>query len=117
MNNTTAAGSVPLSATSYDAFADDFSWGYQIFGRLDYNNLFAGINVAPSLAFVHDVSGNTPLPLGNFIHGRKSINVAAEFTWQNAWSLELRYVEFFGGGRANLIADRDYFATTVKYSF
>jgi hypothetical protein len=106
-----------LPGTPLEAFADDLSWGYQLLARLDYNNLFRGVNLSPSLAFVHDVRGNTPLPLGNFVEGRKSINVAAEFTWQNAWSLEFRYVNFFGAGRYNLLSDRDYASTTVKYSF
>jgi hypothetical protein len=106
-----------LPGTSLDAFADDFSWGYQVVARLDYTNLFAGLNLTPTIAYTHDVSGNTPSPLANFIEGRKSINVSAELTWQNAWSMEIRYVDFFGAGRHNLLADRDYFATTLKYSF
>jgi hypothetical protein len=113
--NGTGFGTLP--ATPADAFADDFSWGYQLLARLDYNNLYRGINLSPSLAFVHDVRGNTPLPLGNFVGGRQSLNLAAEFTWQNAWSLEFRYVNFFGAGSYNLLADRDYASTTVKYSF
>jgi hypothetical protein len=117
MNNTTSPGSTPLAYTPSSAFADPFSWGYQLLGRLEYNNLFAGVNFFPSVAFVHDVYGNTPLPLGNFVEGRKSVNVVAEFTWQNAWSLEFRYVNFFGAKKYNLLNDRDYVATTVKYSF
>lgn len=117
MNATTSPGSAPLGATPSSAFADRFSWGYQVVGRLDYNNLFAGVNFAPSVAFVHDVSGNTPLPLGNYVQGRKSVNLVAEFTWQNAWSFELRYVNFFGGGRYNLLSDRDFVSSTIKYSF
>lgn len=117
MTNTTSPGSAVLPATPYGAFADDFSWGYQVIGRLEYNNLFSGVNVFPAIAFVHDVSGNTPLPLGNFVEGRKSVNLVAEFSWQNAWSWEFRYVNFFGGGRYNLLNDRDYVATTIKYSF
>ncbi len=115
MMNSAGFSTVPATPTA--AFADDLSWGYQLLARLDYNNLFSGVNLAPSVAFTHDVRGNTPLPLGNFIEDRKSLNVAAEFTWQNAWSLEIRYVNFFGGGRYNLLADRDYASTTVKYSF
>ncbi|MDX2187979.1 MAG: DUF1302 domain-containing protein [Opitutaceae bacterium] len=107
----------PLPATPASAFADPFSWGYQTAVRLEYNNLPGGINLLPAVAFVHDVSGNSPLPLGNFVRGRKSINLVAEFTWQNSWSWELRYVNFFGGGRYNLIADRDFVSTTLKYSF
>ena len=63
------------------------------------------------------MTGNTPLPLGNFVSGRKSVNLSAEFTFQNAWALEIRYVNFFGAGRYNLLSDRDYVSTTLKYSF
>ena len=111
------AGFPTFRATPSDAFADKFSWGYQLLARLDYNNVFANVNLQPSIAFTHDVHGNTPLPLGNFIHGRKSVTAAVEATYRNAWSLELRYVNFFGAGRYNLLGDRDFFATTLKYSF
>ncbi len=111
------AGFPQFSATPLEAFADSFSWGYQLLARLDYNNVFANVNMQPSVAFSQDIAGNTPLPLGNYLAGRKSLNVAVEFTLRNAWSLEVRYVNYYGGGRYNLLNDRDYFATTVKYSF
>ncbi|MEO6243828.1 MAG: DUF1302 domain-containing protein [Opitutaceae bacterium] len=111
------AGFPQFLATPGSAFADNFSWGYQMLGRLDYNNVFPNVNMQPSLAFAHDVNGNTPLPLGNYIKGRKSVNLSVEFTYRNAWSLEFRYVNFSGAGRYNLLSDRDYFSTTLKYSF
>ncbi|HEX2862777.1 MAG TPA: DUF1302 domain-containing protein [Lacunisphaera sp.] len=111
-----ASGVLPLSEPSA-AFADEFSWGYQLVGRLDYNNLFAGVNVSPLVVFAHDVGGNTPLPLGNFLHRRKTITLGADFTYQNAWAFELRYVNFSGAGRYNLLGDRDYVSATLKYSF
>jgi hypothetical protein len=111
-----ASGIPPFSEPS-SAFADEFSWGYQLVGRLDYNNVFAGVNVSPLVVFAHDVGGNTPLPLGNFVHGRKTITVGADFTFQNAWAVELRYVNFSGAGRYNLLEDRDYVSATLKYSF
>jgi hypothetical protein len=104
-------------ATPLSAFPDKTSWGYQVVGKLDYNNLFAGINVSPSIAFAHDVSGNTPLPLGNFIHNRKTLTFGADLTFQNQWALELRYVNFSGAGPYNLLSDRDYASATLKYSF
>ena len=106
-----------LAATPYSAFGDDFSWGYQIAGRLDYTNVWGGINVSPSFAFSHDVDGNSPSPVGNFLAGRKSLSLGAEFVWQNTWSLDLRYVSYFGGQTYNLIADRDFAAATIKYAF
>ncbi len=111
----TGNGAFPPTPSS--AFADKFSWGYQVAARLDYTNAFANVNVSPSLAFTHDVSGNTPLPLGNYVRGRKSVNLGVEFTYQQRWSLEVRYVNFFGGDRFNLFADRDYVSTTLRYSF
>lgn len=111
-----AAGVLPLSEPA-SAFADSFSWGYQLVGRLDYNNAFQGVNVSPLIVYSHDVGGNTPLPLGNFLHGRKTLTIGAEFTFQNAWALDLRYVNFFGAGRYNLLSDRDYVSCNLKYSF
>jgi len=113
----TNTGFPTIPFTPANAFADKFSWGYQAFARLDYTSVFAGVNMSPSVAFSHDVEGNTPLPLGNFVTGRKSLTYAVEFTFQNSWALELRYVNFFGASRFNLLSDRDYFATTLRYSF
>lgn len=106
-----------LPATPTSDFANDFAWGYQFLARLEYNDVFAGVNILPTIAFSHDVSGNSPAPLSNYIEGRKSLSLSAEFVWENAWSADVRYVSFFGGGTQNLLADRDYFATTLKYSF
>jgi len=118
MNNTgsNASGVQPASEPA-SAFADEFSWGYQLVGKLDYNNAFHGVNVSPLLVFAHDVGGNTPLPLGNFLHDRKTMTVGVDFTYQNNWGMELRYVSFFGASRYNLLSDRDYVSATVKYSF
>jgi len=110
-------GSPTIPASPASAFPDKFSWGYQLAGKMEFDNVFAGINISPSLAFTHDVKGVTPLPLGNFIAGRKSLTLAAEFTLQNKWSFELRYATFFGAGVYNLLADRDYVSATIKYSF
>lgn len=111
-----ASGILPLSEPA-EAFADGFSWGYQLVGKLDYNNAFSGVNVSPSIIFAHDVDGVSPSPIGNFVGGRKTLTLGTDFTFQNAWALELRYVNFFGAGRYNLLADRDYVSATVKYSF
>lgn len=116
-NSGNNASGVPPASEPAAAFADDFSWGYQLVGRLDYTNVYKGVNVSPLLVYSHDVGGNTPLPMGNFIHGRKSLTVGAEFTFQNAWAVDVRYVNFFGAGRYNLISDRDYLSCNLKYSF
>ncbi len=118
MNNSGSnASGVPPPSEPASAFADPFSWGYQVLGRLEYNNLFHGVNMNPLIVFSQDVGGNTPLPMGNFVHGRKTLTIGADFVFQNAWAVELRYVNFFGAGRYNLLGDRDYVSATLKYSF
>ncbi|MBA3849932.1 MAG: hypothetical protein C0502_08035 [Opitutus sp.] len=116
-NSGSNASGIPPASEPASAFADTFSWGYQLVGRLDYNNAFKGINASPLITFSHDVSGNTPLPMGNFLSGRKTATLGVDFTFQNAWAMELRYVNFFGAGRYNLLGDRDYVSATLKYSF
>lgn len=114
MDNT---GNGQFPATPWDAFADDFSWGYQLVTRLDYSNVLFGMNMSPLIAFAHDVSGNTPRPLGNFREGRKTLTVALQMTYLNDWQFEVRYTDYFGAGDYNLLADRDFLSATVKYSF
>jgi hypothetical protein len=45
------------------------------------------------------------------------VNLAVEFVYRNSLSFELRYQNYFGAGVYNLLADRDFFSTTIKYSF
>ncbi len=98
-------------------FADDFSAGAQMLAKFDYNNVFAGVNMAPSVGFAYDFFGTTPLPLGNFVEGRRTLTLGVEFTYQNKWTLDLRYVNFSGAGSRNLLHDRDFVSSTIKYSF
>jgi len=110
-------GNSAYPTTPMSAFPDRFSWGYQAAVKLDYNNWFAGMNMSPSVAFAHDVSGITPLPLGNFLQNRKTLTLGVDFNYQNCWGLELRYVTFSGDKPYNLLADRDFVSATMKYSF
>ena len=104
-------------ATPLSHFADDFAWGYRFFGRLEYNNLFAGVNFLPSVSWGQDVSGNSPAPLSNYLEGRKTLSLAADFVFQNRWTLNMQYVNYSGAGTQNLLNDRDFFSTTIKVSF
>ena len=106
-----------LPATPISFFADDFAWGYRVLARLEYNNLFAGINVLPTVSWGHDVSGNSPAPLSNYLEGRTSLSLSADFVFQNRWTLNMQYVGYSGAGVQNLLGDRDFFSTTIKFSF
>ena len=98
-------------------FADDFSWGYRLAMRWEYNDAFAGWNMKPRLVFQHDVKGNTPAPISNFLEDRKSLALGTSFDYQSRWKVDFAYNAFFGAGKQNLIADRDYVSAALSYSF
>ncbi len=97
-------------------FADDFSWGYRLVGKLDYSDAFYGWNASPRIVFQHDVSGTTPLPIGNFVEGRKAVAVGLTLDYQSRWKIDINYNQFFGAGTANTLSDRDYASISVSYS-
>jgi len=98
-------------------FADDFSWGYRLAGRLDYNNVFGAWGLSPRFAWSHDVSGVSPGPGGAFLEGAMAFTVGIQAFYQAAWQIDLSYTSYMGAGRWNLINDRDFIGGFVKYSF
>jgi hypothetical protein len=98
-------------------FPTEFAWGYRAVARLEYSNVFAGINMAPRVVFSHDVSGITPDPLFMFIEDRKSVALGLSFDYQSQWSADLNYNSYFGGvGTTNKLEDHDYVSFSIKYS-
>lgn len=98
-------------------FPSAFAWGYRFVAKLDYNNVFAGINVSPKVVFSHDVNGITPDPLFLFVEDRKAVSLGLGFDYQSRWSADLNYNSFFGGvGTTNQMEDRDYVSFNIKYS-
>lgn len=98
------------------SFATASSWGYRLIAKGDYFNLYNGINFSPRFVFSHDVNGNTPDPMFLFIEDRKSLGATMSFNYQNAWSLDVSYNSFWGGGDTNTFSDRDYVSFNLKYS-
>lgn len=98
-------------------FADDFSWGYRLLARAEYNNAIGAVTVLPRIAWAHDVSGTTPGPGGSFIDGRKTVTFGVAFNYLQRWIVDLAYTSYMGGGRYNLLQDRDFYAASVRYSF
>ena len=104
--------------TESDGFADDFSWGYRLLLRADYNNVFGSAwTMSPSIGWNHDVSGTTPGPGGAFIDERKQVTLGVAFSYLQSWGFDLSYTAFFGAGRYNLLSDRDFVSASVRYSF
>jgi hypothetical protein len=111
--NVAAAQGVPGQG---GGFADDFSWGYRMLTRWDFANVIGAVNMSPRLVYNHDVSGVSPGPGGPFIQGRKAVTVGLSSTYLQRVNVDLSYTNYFGGGPANLIHDRDFAAVTFRYA-
>jgi hypothetical protein len=119
-NQALAGAHAPTAAGQYekaDAFADTNSWGYRAVAKLDFNNAIGAVTLSPRIAWAHDVEGNSPSPGGNFLEDRKAVTVGLGADYQNSWSADLSYTDFFGADRYNLINDRDFVSFNIKYSF
>ena len=111
----TARGVQP--ATQETGFADPFSWGYRAVLGATYSNAVGPVNLAPQVAFAHDVNGTAPRPIGNFVEGRQTATLSVDAGYLLSWRARLAYTNFFGAGQHNLLGDRDHVSFTVSYSF
>ncbi|MFO7762946.1 MAG: DUF1302 domain-containing protein [Wenzhouxiangellaceae bacterium] len=111
-------GDLRNPVTTRDGFATSFSWGYRLVVAPTYNS-FMGTswNLTPRIAFNHDVTGTSPGPGGNFVEDRKSLTLGANFSLLSRWGVNFAYTNFFGGGKNNLLKDRDFVSAAVSYSF
>ncbi|MCV9918948.1 MULTISPECIES: DUF1302 domain-containing protein [Pseudomonas] len=99
-----------------DGYTTSDSWGYRIRAIWDYNNVFAGVNLRPSVAWSHDVDGYSPGPGGNFEEGRKAVSLGLEAEYQNTYTANLSYTNFFDG-KYTTVDDRDFIALSFGVNF
>src|SRR4029079_13877091 len=93
----------PLTLTK--GFPTQFSWGYRLAARADYNSAFgSSFNVSPRIAFNHDVNGIPPGPGGNFLEGRKSLTLGVQADYLSKSVFDLSYTAFSGAGDLNQIS-------------
>lgn len=95
-----------------------FSYGYVLVGQLQYNNAFGTpITLTPQVAWQHDVKGNSPAPLSNYREGTKSVSLAVNGTYQNAWRGGVSYTNIFGNEKYTKDGDKDFVSINLSYSF
>ena len=113
-----AGGTLAASANVFEKWASDAdatSWGYRVAARLDYYNAVGSVNLYPYLQFLHDVSGNSPSPIGPFVEGRTALTVGLQADYLSRWQGNFGYTQYAGEG--NELSDRDFLSLSVKYSF
>ena len=119
LNAGTLAGAAQNNLSRYcenDGFTTTDSWGYRARAIWDYNNVFAGVNLKPSVAWSHDVDGYSPGPGGNFEEGRKAVSLGVEAEYQNTYTANLSYTNFFDG-KYTTVDDRDFVALSFGMNF
>ncbi|AHL35861.1 hypothetical protein CD58_24630 [Pseudomonas brassicacearum] len=99
-----------------DGFTTANSWGYRGRAIWDYNDVFAGVNLKPNVAWSHDVKGYSPGPGANFEEGRKAVSLGLEAEYQNTYNASLAYTNFFDG-KYTTVDDRDFVALSVGMTF
>nr|WP_290581433.1 DUF1302 domain-containing protein [Ketobacter sp.] len=109
----------PSPATNYEDeyYPTSGAWGYKLRFSGDYNNVFAGINLRPTISFSHDVYGTTPGPITNFLEDRKALGLELEGVYLNTYSVSVAYTDFYGAEPYNQMADRDYYTISAQASF
>jgi hypothetical protein len=98
-------------------FATSWAWGYRLLLQFEYDNLFWGLNLKPSLMWGQDVQGIAPQPIQNFVAGSKQYAIGSVVEFGPQWSAQLQYQGSFGGGSVNNAKDRDWIALNLAYNF
>jgi hypothetical protein len=113
-NSLFGAPQTGLRGPSDDGFVTSNSWGYRIRAAATYPNVFAGVELTPSIAWSHDVDGTSPTP--TFIDGRKAFSVALGANYLTKYRASIAYT-VFSGGFANTQTDRDFYSFSVAMDF
>jgi hypothetical protein len=113
-NSLFGAPQTGLGGPSDEGFVTSNSWGYRIRAAAAYPNVFAGVELTPSIAWAHDVDGTSPTPA--FIDGRKAFSVALGANYLSKYRASIAYT-WFDGGYANTQTDRDFFSFSVAMDF
>lgn len=117
-----ADGSCPLTAGASgrycegDGFTSRDAWGYRLQAVWEYPQVYAGIDLRPSLSWAHDVEGHAPAPEATFVESRKALSLGLDADYRDTYTASLAYTDFFGGKYSNL-SDRDYLMLSLGLHF
>lgn len=76
-----------------EGYATKASFGVRLIGRLEYANVFAGVNMLPRIVYAGDLKGVSQF----FNEGAHSISVGVNAVYNQVWSADFSYTNFFGG--------------------
>jgi hypothetical protein len=103
----------PLTG-KYEA-ATDFSVGVTAVASATYPDVFASINLTPSIRYATGLYGNSPVAAG-YIERSSALGFQLDADYLLAWKGSIGYTTYFGG-RQNPLNDRDFFSASLTYTF
>ena len=114
--NLDRSGKYPVFLPNYE-LPDKLSTGLVTSFNLVFPHVFGStVNMTPQIDLLYDIQGTSPNTIP-FVEGRLAVTPSLNFEYLNKWRASISYTAFGGGGTNNLMADRDYLAINVSYSF
>lgn len=104
----------PTADINCDGFVTASSWGYRARFVANYNNVWNGWNLTPTLALGHDVKGTSPN--SNFLEGRKTVGLSVDADYLSNYKVSVGY-NINTGGEYEAASDRDFASVSFSYSF
>jgi len=99
-----------------EGYVTESSWGYRTRLVGEYNNVFSGVTLKPTLAFTNDVEGFATQPGGAFRDGEQSVGLTLQADYQSMYSASISYVDYMGGDYS-LTSDRDFASVSLSIQF
>ena len=98
-----------------DGFTTESSYGYRVRVVGDYSDVFAGVNLKPTIAWSDDVKGYSN-PGGNFNEGQQSLGLSVQATYLETYNASLAYTQYMGGD-FSVVSDRDFASMSIGMQF
>jgi hypothetical protein len=103
----------PISCT-FDGYVSKNAWGYRARAGLRYAEVAPGLDLVPSIAFGHDVSGWSGD--GGIVEGRVLMVASLQATYTKNWTAGISWLPTWGG-TYNSLRDRSAAQAWVGYLF
>ncbi len=98
-----------------DGFTTESSYGYRVRIVGDYSDVFAGINLKPTIAWSDDVKGYSN-PGGNFNEGQQKLGLSVQATYLETYNASIAYTQYMGGDYS-VVNDRDFASMSIGMQF
>lgn len=108
------AAAVAGKQCTTDGYTSANAWGLRLLANAVYRDVVPGVTLTPSLMVAKDVSGYSYD--GSFSEGRTLVRPGLRADFRGGWYGDLQWHRY-GGGRYNLLVDRDHVSLVAGLRF